>query len=318
MNFFTTTLISVAVMLAYAIPGFILVKVKSISQTSISAFAKVLMYICQPFLTIYAFNNVLISNIEIDNRILFGNLGIVLGISFGVMLIFITVFYLTFKKRYEDVRFRVATVAVAFGNCTFMGIPILEALFPNNPEVSIYSTVFFISMSLIGWTIASALISGDKKYIKIKNVLLNPAVLALVVALPLYLCNVKITGQINNMITILGKMTTPLCMLIVGMRFGAIKIKTMFTDPIQYLAIFIKLLVIPLFAILVVYFLNIDVVIKMAIVIMFATPGAAVILTFAEMLNNGQQTAVNIVVLSTMLSVVTLPTICLIVERIFI
>ena len=317
MKFFTTTLISVAIMLAYAIPGFIFVKIKSIEQSSISAFAKVLMYVCQPFLTIYAFNNILKSDIQYDNGILFSNIGIVFGISFGIMFLFIAIFYMLFKKKYADVRFRVATVACAFGNCTFMGIPILESLFPNNPEVSLYSTVFFISMSLIGWTIASALISGDKKYIKIKNFVLNPAVIALVVALPLYFCKAKLPSQLDSMVTLLGKMTTPLCMLVIGMRLGSVKIKDMFTDPIQYLALFVKQLIFPLFAILIVYFINMDVIIKLSIVIMAGCPCASVVLNFAEMLNSGQKNAVNMVVLSTITSIATLPIICLIANTIF-
>ena len=58
MDNFLITLTTVALMLAYAAPGFLVVKTKLIKEESISAFAFVLMYICQPCLVIYSFNQV--------------------------------------------------------------------------------------------------------------------------------------------------------------------------------------------------------------------------------------------------------------------
>ena len=56
MQEFKTTLIMVGIMLAYAVPGFILIKTKFVKTDSISAFSKLLMFVCQPALTLYSFN----------------------------------------------------------------------------------------------------------------------------------------------------------------------------------------------------------------------------------------------------------------------
>ena len=56
MQAFLTTLILVGIMLLTAMPGYILVKIKAVKPESISAFSKVLMYVCQPALTVYSFN----------------------------------------------------------------------------------------------------------------------------------------------------------------------------------------------------------------------------------------------------------------------
>jgi predicted permease len=52
---FTTTLVTVAIMLLYAVPGFITMKTRLIKPDAIPAFAKMLMYVCQPCLTVYSF-----------------------------------------------------------------------------------------------------------------------------------------------------------------------------------------------------------------------------------------------------------------------
>ena len=49
MNEFLITLATVGIMLAYAVPGYILIKVKAVKADSISAFSKLLMYVCSPF-----------------------------------------------------------------------------------------------------------------------------------------------------------------------------------------------------------------------------------------------------------------------------
>ena len=55
---FTVTLQCVLIMLAYAVPGYVLVKSKKVPEKSISSFAALLMYVLQPFLTIYSFQQV--------------------------------------------------------------------------------------------------------------------------------------------------------------------------------------------------------------------------------------------------------------------
>lgn len=306
MNDFLIALIQVAIMLAYAVPGFIFVKLKAIKQESISAFAKILMYVCQPCLTIYAFDNA-----DYSARIL-ANCGIVFAVSFILMSVVLCVFYFILKKKRDDVRYRVYNVASCFGNGMFMGIPLLQSLFPNNGEVAVYSAVFFLAMSILGWTVASTIITRNKKYVSVKNILLNPAIIALVIALPLFCTQTKLPAQLNDMTTILGKMSTPLCMLIMGMRLGTIKkAKSLLLPPSQYVFIAIKLVAFPLLGFLAVAFLPIDAVVKSTLFVIFCCPIASVVQTFSEMLGEGQETAANAVVLSTIFSIVTIPLMCL-------
>ena len=53
---FGITLARVLIMLAYAVPGFIFIKIKAIKPESISAFAKLLAYVCGPCLAFYSFS----------------------------------------------------------------------------------------------------------------------------------------------------------------------------------------------------------------------------------------------------------------------
>lgn len=314
MQEFKTTLIMVGIMLAYAIPGYILVKVKFVKSDSISAFSKLLMFVCQPALTLYSFNKADFS------KQLGINLLIFLGIITAVQLIFIGIFYLIFRKKQGDVRYRIATIATTLSNCSFLGVPLLEAIFPQSPNVAAYSMMYFLSMSLLGWTLVSTIITRNKKYISVKKILINPATLSIAISLPFFFTGFKIDfengevlGQIGNMISILGKMTTPLCMLVMGMRLATVKIKSLFTNWMQYFAVVINQVVFPLFVLGILTLLKVDTELKSCMFIMCACPVAAVVQNYAEILGEGQDIAANMVLLGTMSSIATLPIMALLI-----
>lgn len=313
MSNFITTLIMVGIMLAYAVPGFILVKIKAIKPESISAFSRVLMYICQPALTLYSFNKADFS------KALGINLLIFFAIITVLQIIFIGFFFLIFRKNSEDIRYRVATVATTLSNCSFLGVPLLEAIFPESPNVAAYSMMYFLSMNLLGWTVVSAIITRDKKYISLKKMFLNPAIISIAISLPFFITgfkigsqNGKLLGQIENMISILGKMTTPLCMLVMGMRLATVKPKSLFVSPLQYLSVAINQIVFPLCTLGVLALLRVNAELMWCMFIMCACPVASVVQNYAEILGEGQETAANTVLLGTILSVVTLPLLALI------
>jgi len=301
-------------MLLYAVPGYILVKTKAVKDENISAFSKLLMFVCQPALTVYSFN-------KADFTPELGvNLLIFLGLVTAAQLIFLGVFYLIFRKKFDEVRYRIATVATTLSNCSFMGVPLLEALFPQSQNVAAYSMMYFLSMNLLGWTVISALISRDKKYISVKKILLNPATLSIAFALPFFFTGFKLGAengpffeQLGGLFTILGKMTTPLCMLIMGMRLATLPFKRLFTNWLQYLSVAVNQLAFPLFVFGVLALLPVDAELKICLFVMCACPVAAVVQNFAELIGEGQDYAANTVLLGTLTSVITLPVLALLI-----
>ena len=316
MREFTTTLIMVGIMLAYAVPGFILIKVKAVKPDHISSFSKLLMFVCQPALTLYSFNK---ADFSKDLGV---NLLIFLGIITLVQLVFIGIFYLIFRKKMiGDVRYRITTIATTLSNCSFLGVPLLEAIFPDSPNVAVYSMMYFLSMSLLGWTLVSAIITRDKKYVSIKKILINPATLSIAISLPFFFTGFKIGAengqffeQLGKMIDVLGKMTTPLCMLVMGMRLATIKVKSLFNNWMQYLALAINQIVFPLCVLGLLTLLDVNDELKKCMFIMCACPIAAVVQNYAEILGEGQDIAANMVLLGTISSIVTLPLMALLIS----
>ena len=304
---FFIALSTVAVMLLYACPGFLMVKSGLIKSDAVSAFAKLLMYVCSPALIIYS-----LSRVEFSLSMLAD----MLFVFFFVLILMVTVlltFRFIFRKKITDVRYRVYTLSLCFSNCAFMGVPVLEALLPDYPQAVAFSAMFSLVMNILGWTLGSAIITNDPKYMSAKKIALNPAVLSLLVAIPLFVTGVELPAELADMIALLARMTTPLCMLIMGMRLATMSVKKVFAVPAQYLIIAAKQLALPLIALLLLQLFPVDANLKTSVYIMVACPVASVVLNFAEMLGEGQETAANLMLLGTSLSVLTIPIMVLLV-----
>ena len=187
---FTTTLITVAIMLAYAIPGFIFVKTKAIKPESIGAFARVLLFVCQPALFLYSFNAATYT------PEFFRQMGIFFGLCMGMQILVMVSLTLILKKRFDDIRNRICTIASALANVGFFGVPLLEAVLPGHPEAVVFSTVFSVTLNLLSWTLAVGIISWDRKKMSIRNMVLNPTTVSLIVALPLFFTGTKLPDVI--------------------------------------------------------------------------------------------------------------------------
>ena len=296
-------------LMAYAIPGFVFVKIKAFGQESIGAFVKVLLFVCQPFLTLYSFNSADYSPRLLTAMLIFLVLAILL--QSGMM----GLAYLFYKRKYaKDASYRVCTIATTLGNIGFIGVPLIEALLPEHPEAVIFSAMFVISMNLIGWTISSTVLTGDRKYMSLKRLALNPVTLAIIIAVPLFLTGTKLPPLLENSVALLGKMTTPLSMMILGMRLALTKFRFLFKDYKIYMVAIFKLLAFPLLGLASVWFLPIDHFVKITMVILCCCPTASFVLNLSELYDTGQKTAANVVLTSNIFCIFTIPFIMLLVN----
>ena len=298
---FSVTLATVALMLVYTIPGYLLMKKKLVKPDSISTLATLLLYVCSPFQTVYAMQQVEYSPYMVKY------LAITLGLGFVLMGGVMALLYAVTAKKQTQVPWRICITAAVMGNCGFMGIPLLEALLPEYPQAVGFASMFFVAYNVLMWTMVSFIITRDKKYISVKKIFMNPSVIAMGISLVMFFAKIRLTGQVADVISLLSKMCTPLCMLILGMRLALVPLKPMFTSGVQYAAIGLKLIVFPLLTLVICSILPLEREYAVGMYILGCAPVGNMVLSFAELLGEGQDTAANVVLLSTLLSMLTIP-----------
>lgn len=293
-------------LVALCLPGFFLTKANVLKEEHIKGFAVFLLYVCSPALSIYSFQQS-----ECNMEILI-NIGILLLVTTFMQVLIMGIGFLINIKTYKiDGASRVATVAAAFGNVGFFGVPILQALLPDHPEAMVYSAVMSVMMNLIGWTLGMFMMSGDRKHVSVKNFLINPTTLCLLIALPLFFTNTSLPKPVMNFVEFFSKMSTPTAMTVLGMRLAFVKFRDLM-DYRQVVAIFLKLIALPLITFGIMYALPVDETLKISTYILSCMPPAAITLNFAELSNMSPKTAANIVVVGSLLVAITLPVLLLI------
>ena len=311
---FLTVLINISVLMMMGIPGYIFRKKNIIGEGGAKPLVVLLIYITQPFLIIMSFQG------QKYSSDILGKMGIVLALS--VIIHFIMLF--TAKIIFDIFNISrdkkgVYIFASAFSNCGYIGIPVVTALFFNSPylaEMLIYLSVYIVVFNIINWTVGIYIISGDKKYISFKNAIINPTTLALIVALPLFFMGITIseyTQPVANAFNMIGEMTTPISLIILGIKLAEMPITQVFTTKSVYLVSLLKLIVMPLVILAIMLVLGnfIPDIIIYVMVVVTAMPVATVTVANADKFGGDSYSAAKCMLCSTLLSIITIPLICL-------
>ena len=307
---FSVTFSNVLLMLLYLLPGFFMCRAKKIQPDHLSSVSVILLYICGFALYVNALYGL------DPTPELFRKMGLFLLFALaGETALMLLILLFLGKEKRKAFSLRMLSIAAVMGNVGFFGMPVVRALFPDAPEAAVYSTMFNAALNILAWTVGVFTLTGEKKHISLKAALVNPSMLAVFTGI--ILCLLKAGNWLPDILrtgfSALGTMSTPLCMIILGVRLATMDFKALFTTPLAWLISFGKLLVFPLFCYLLVLPFPLDPVFRGSILILAGTPCASILLNLAEIHHNGQELAANCALLSTLLSVLTIPLLSLLV-----
>lgn len=325
---FLTVFITVFSLVILVLPGYLLTKLKMIGKGAESVLSVLVLYCCQPMLMIKGFQTEYDSSIAI-------NMLIVAGLALVVHMIMIGIMYLFVKNKSNDAKINCVRFASVFSNCGYMGLPFLKTLFAGDSvvmsQIIIYGAVVIAIFNLLNWSIGIYMMTGNKKDMSIKNALLNPTVIAIFIGLIFFfavqtpLADVAVEGsaleliltKIMQSVDFLAEMVTPLAMMVIGVKLANVKLKNLFLDKWAYVSSFFKLVVMSLVAMLCVAFLPVDTVVKYAIFFCLSMPSATGTVLFAVRFGGDADSASVCVLLSTVLSIITIPLMFLVFSGIF-
>ncbi len=288
-------------MLLFAVPSFVLIKTGAIKESGIKPFSKLLLYVCSPCLSFYSFSRAEYTP-ELNRMVVIAFIGIM-----AVSFLFLGATHFLLRKKFADVRWRIFTLSLVSGNVGFFGIPLLEWLFPDYTGILLFAEVMSLSLNLVGWTYGLYIITLDKKFIKPGSILTIPNFWSTLIIYPLFIFGVSLPEAISDVLVQTGRMSTPLCMIILGMRLAQVPIREMITDWRALAASVLKMTVFPLAVLAVSFVLPVDMYVKAALLTLACCPCASIVLNFAEIMGTGQKSAADTLLISTLISVAIMP-----------
>jgi len=209
--------------------------------------------------------------------------------------------YFLFSSREKGRRAVLANIT-AFTNCGFMGYPIIMAF---NPDLMIYAVGYNVAYTITAWTLGVMLFKG-KEGVSIQRVLLNPNIIASVIGIAIFLLGVKLPVIAADSVSMLGGLTTPLTMLLIGTRVCGIRISEL-KDPDYHIAALLRLAVIPLTVYALTLLLPVEKAVRDVVFLLTAMPAATVIAMQAELYDGDAVFASRAIAYCTLLSLVTVP-----------
>lgn len=202
-------------------------------------------------------------------------------------------------------RKKVLQFSVIFSNCGFMSLPLQKELLGNDGWF--YGSIFVAVFNLFAWTYGLLDMSGDKKQLSVKKLALNPGIIGVVIAVILFVCRIKLPDIVSQPVTHLANLNTPVPMLIIGFYLSNAKLKNAFADLRAYIAMTLRLIIIPVAVMFAMTLLGLDKTMTIAYVIACSAPTAATTTMFAAKFNRDVELSVSVVAASTIISIFTMP-----------
>lgn len=152
--------------------------------------------------------------------------------------------HLTHKKDLQGI----VGFALMFGNVGFMGYPVVASIFGH--EAIFYAAVLNVVNTFTVFTVGTILVTGKNEVESSKfqkKVLYSTPMLACYLTMLIVALRIdNIPGFISEPLTMIGNITVPAALLIVGSSMSNLSLRTMMGNGIVYAVTLLRLAVIPL------------------------------------------------------------------------
>ena len=205
----------------------------------------------------------------------------------------------------EEGRRRVLRCATVFSNAGYMAIPLQQAILGD--EGVFYCAAYVIVFNVFLWTYGVMEMGGANEKMSMRKILLNPGIVGVAVGLVLFVFSIPVPTLLVDAIGHMAGLNTPLPMLIVGYYLAHTNLPAALRDRRSYLCIFLRLIALPLTAMTALLLCGIRGAVLTACMICISTPVATACTMFATRYERDTHLSVNLVSVSTLLSIFTIP-----------
>ena len=317
MDTFFIMLKNVIIFVLLAVPGYLLVKGKKLSQQESGALTKLLTNVGMPFLILSSTLKLELTP-ELAKTILVAG---ILGIFLNALMFFLAPIFT--RGENDEKRKKMMRVCMAFANNGFIGIPLAKAVFGEGSMVMVYLIILNIVTNVTLFTLAEPLLMENKKKVNLLKIIFTPVLIAFLVGIVLNLLGVtKEVPEVQTYATHFSNIVTPLSMVILGMKLANVPMTKLFATWRMYYVSAVRLVLYPALCVAIAMVLQLipglsvsaDMVV--AVFVAFAMPTFGLAPTFADQHKGDTEHAVVFTLGTTILSVATIPVLYMILEMI--
>lgn len=216
-------------------------------------------------------------------------------------------FFYPLKK--DDTRLPVLKYATICSNAGFIGNPVVEGLYGS--QGLLYASIYLIPQRIVMWSAGVSCFTKASGRQVLKKVLTHPCIIAVLIGFIVMLLPFELPSGLVMTLTAASNCNTTMSMIVIGIILSEIKLKSIFSS-LNFYYCFIRLIVFPLLVLLCCRLLALDALVTSVSVVLSGMPAGATTAILASKYDGDEHFAVKIIFLSTMLSLFTIPLMCLI------
>ena len=197
--------------------GFVLFRLNAFDEELINKMTKLLIRF---FMPLFIFSNIT----KLDQDIALSELFLVAFTGYtnyfpALILLTLISYFVHHKMDLSKVKRRTFVFSVALQNYGYIPIPLVIALFPDEPKVLVYLLIHNGFLELAIWTVGIAFLKGSLTSKSFKNII-NPPFVSIMIALAVFFLEVPIPKFVHFSTELIGQIAIPLALLIVGSTFA--------------------------------------------------------------------------------------------------
>lgn len=308
MTYLSIVLEQLEIFVVYMLIGVIAVKTRVLDREKLGALSGCITKMLLPLL-------IFTNTVNGTTRVQFFESAVIILLAAALYLfLYIVSSLLGLVTGMKGNRKNVYRACTMFGNCGFMGIPVITALYPQ--QGGLYITLYTVIDQLALWTIGVNLTSpadGQQTLTGAKRLcrMINPATCAVVLGVLFVLAGVQLPAVIGTALSKTGAAASPLAMIYLGGIFCYIRIGDYLRKWEIYLTAAVKMILAPLavYAVLT-HIPGLAQDMAVTISILCALPTMSTVAMMAENQHSDGDYAAGMILVTTVLSIITLPFVC--------
>ena len=280
--------------------GYAVVKAGLMKSSESKSVSVILVYLVIPCVIIKAFQVDYTPDVQ---KGLF--LAIAAAVAVHILFLLITI---PLKKIFQmDVIEQATSI---YSNAGILVIPLVQELLGQ--DYVIYSSAYIAVQLILLWTQGKNMLCEEEK-LEWKKIFLNVNIISIIAGIVLFLFRIKLPAGVQDVLGMMNNMIGPLGMLLAGMAIAEVPLKSLFTKKRNYLSVALRLLLYPVLGLLLMKAIQIVVNLEnssqilLTVYLACVTPACASVTSMAQLYDKDAAYASSLYVLTTLLSIVTMP-----------
>lgn len=280
--------------------GYLIVKTGLVRDDDSKVLSKIILYLIVPCVIINAFQ------VDYTTDTVKGLL-IAFAASVMTQVILLVVISVAGKLLHLN---EVEVASVYYSNSGNLIVPIVT--FILGQEWVLYGCVFMSVQLVFLWTHCKKIISREASY-DWKKIILNINMISIFIGVVLFFTKIRLPEIIGNTLASVGTMIGPASMIVTGMLFAGMNLKQIFANKRVYFITFLRLIAVPLIALVLIKLSNLASFsadgnkIMLIVFLAIITPSASTVTQMCQVYGNDSRYASAINVMTTLLSIITMP-----------